>query len=115
MTSSRASADLRQRVDELEDDLGRATLIVHALAEACVRKGLLGREEIAAIVDEVDLLDGKADGKLDPAALRSPDEQRAKRPPSAERHLHDLESQETQSPGEFLSDLERQAGEGDSS
>ena len=45
--SASSGAAVRDRMDDLEDDLGRATLIVHALAEVCVRKGLLTREFLA--------------------------------------------------------------------
>ena len=81
---------IRQRFTDTEDDVGRLALLVHALAEACVRKGVLTREEIAAMVAEVDLLDGAKDGKLDPAALRSDDRQ----------------SRPTGRPKDFLRDLE---------
>ncbi len=82
--------DIRSRCSELEDDVGRLALLVHALAEACVRKGVLWREEIAAMVTEVDLLDGVADGKLDPAVLR-PGDQQPKTPTRPEDFLRDLE------------------------
>jgi hypothetical protein len=108
--SSRSDANLRDRIDELEDDIGRLSLMMHALAEACVRKGVFSREEIASIADELDLLDGQADGKLDPAALRGPGEQRSTSPRSPQDHLHELEKREQQTPGQFLSDLEDQAG-----
>ena len=107
--SASTRAGMYDRIDELEDDLGRATLIVHALAEACVRKGLLTREEIAAMVNEVDLRDGKSDGKLDSTALRPPRAEHARRPMSPEQHLHELEKQDESSPGDFLADLERDA------
>jgi hypothetical protein len=106
MSSARSDAGLRDRIAELEDDLGRLTLLTHALAEACVRKGIFTREEIAAIADELDLLDGRADGQLDPAALRGPDEQRSPSRQSPEDHLHELEKREQQTPGQFLSELE---------
>ena len=63
------------RVAQLEDDLARAVLLIHTLAEACIKKGLLTRDEIAEAAREVDLLDGTADGKLDPSAVR-PKQQR---------------------------------------
>jgi hypothetical protein len=105
-SSARSAGDARERVEELEDDLGRLTLLVHALAEACVRKGVLSRDEIAAVADDIDLLDGCADGKLAPSSLRDPDSRRESRPQSPEEHLRQLEKRDPQSPGEFLSNLE---------
>ncbi|NQU22038.1 MAG: hypothetical protein HQ567_12200 [Candidatus Nealsonbacteria bacterium] len=92
-TASSARGDLRCRVDDLEDDLARMALLVHSLAEACVRNGALTREEISAVMTEVDLADGVADGKLDPATQRPPAEP-SKRSGRPEDFLKDLESQD---------------------
>ena len=110
-SSARSDTNLRNRIDELEDDLGRLSLLTHALAEACVRKGIFNREEISSIADELDLLDGRADGRLDPEALHGPNEQRSTSSRSPHDHLHELEKREQQTPGQFLSDLEDQAGD----
>ncbi len=59
------------RVEQLEDDLARAVLLIHTLTEACIVKGVFTREEIARAASEIDLFDGTADGKLDPAVIRS--------------------------------------------
>lgn len=83
--------DIRRQCDDLEDDLGRMALLVHALTEACIRKGTVTREEIAAVAAEVDLLDGVQDGRLDPGALRGEDEP-PKRSGRPEDFLRDLES-----------------------
>jgi hypothetical protein len=107
MSEARSGAEQRRRIDELEDDLGRLTLLVHALAEACVRKGMLTRPEIAALVDELDLLDGRADGKLDLPAPGEPGEARPQRPATPEGYLHELEKGDAQTPDEFLADLQR--------
>lgn len=58
------------RIEQLEDDLARAVLLVHTLAEACIEKDVFTREEIAATAAQIDLIDGAADGKLDPAVMR---------------------------------------------
>jgi hypothetical protein len=58
------------RTERLEEDLARAVLMIHTLVEACVRKGMFTREEIARVSAEIDLFDGTADGRLDPAAVR---------------------------------------------
>lgn len=86
----RTRVDLVDDVRQLEADLGRALLLVQALSEACIEKGLFSREELAVIAERVDLDDGAADGRLDPATLRPPTDER---PPAAspEEHLRWLE------------------------
>lgn len=59
------------RIEQLEDDLARAVLLIHTLTEACILKGIFTRDEIARAANEIDLFDGAADGKLDPAVLRN--------------------------------------------
>ncbi len=76
-TEQRGRIELRQRVEELEDDLGRVALLARALAEACLQKGLLTRNEIAAMATKVDTADGVQDGKLDPRRLSSPPDESA--------------------------------------
>ena len=56
-------AALRERVAELEADLGRATLLLRALADACVARGAVTRAEIAVIARRLDAEDGEVDGK----------------------------------------------------
>jgi hypothetical protein len=112
--SGASRAKLLDRVDELEDDLCRMSLLVHALTEACIKKGVLTREEISAMAQQVDLLDGQADGKLDPAALDSSREPRAERHRTPGEHLQQLEKQGQQTPREFLADLEQDATNKDS-
>ncbi|HYW79607.1 MAG TPA: hypothetical protein VE890_08520 [Thermoguttaceae bacterium] len=64
------SENTAARVEQLEGDLARAVLLIHALTEACLERGVFTREEIAQAAAEIDLLDGVADGKLDPATVR---------------------------------------------
>ena len=71
-TEQRGRIELRQRVEELEDDLGRVALLARALAEACLQKGILTRNEVAAMASKVDLADGVQDGQLDPRRLSPP-------------------------------------------
>jgi len=97
------------RFEILEDDLARMALLVHALSEACVRKGVLTREEITAMIEEVDLADGQADGKLDPAVMRPEDQQRPRHPPTPREHLRELERRDDLGPSEFLAGLEGEA------
>jgi hypothetical protein len=63
---------LVDRVNQLEDDLSRTLLLLQALTETCIAKGVLTREELAAMAEQVDLSDGVADGKLDLQTIRPP-------------------------------------------
>ena len=74
-TDNRLRIAMRDRVKELEEDLGRVALLTRALVDVCLAKGLLTRDEIAAMIAKADLADGTADGKLDPKKLR-PDQDR---------------------------------------
>ena len=91
--TSDSRIELVDRMDQLEDDLGRTLLLVHALAESCIAKGVLSREEIAQMGKKVDLADGVADGKLDPERVRPKKSKQA--PPAAtpEEHLRRLEEE----------------------
>ena len=62
--ASHARVRATESVEALEENLSRALLLVHALTEALVRKGLVTREEIAVVAAQLDMLDGQADGKL---------------------------------------------------
>ena len=60
-----------ERIEALEEDLGRAALVLRALMEACVKKGVVTPDELLLLMKQADLADGAADGKLDPKRLRS--------------------------------------------
>ena len=104
---SRSRSGMVNDVVELEEDLGRAVLLLQALLQAIIRKGLLTREEIMSVAAELDLRDGEADGQLDPRTVRPPGEREPERPGSPEAHLARLErSGGPHNPGEFLRGLE---------
>ena len=67
--ASHARARATESVETLQENLSRALLLVHSLTEALVRKGLVTREEIAAVASQLDMLDGKADGMLAPGTV----------------------------------------------
>lgn len=58
------------RLDETEADLGRTLLLTMSVNQILVRKGFLSPAEIAQLAGELDMADGIADGKLDPATVR---------------------------------------------
>lgn len=62
--ASRAATDATRRVEELEDRIERMALVNTALFEIMCAKLGVTSEEIRAKVQEVDLRDGVADGKL---------------------------------------------------
>ncbi len=64
---------LRERLDFAEADLGRALLLAMAVNRLLVRKRAVTPAEIARVAEKLDLADGRADGKLDPGAVRPAD------------------------------------------
>jgi len=88
----RSSRTTDARISELEDDVARLTLVVKALSEAVVAQGAVSREDLSAWLERIDLLDGVADGKLDPDSRHAaPGETEApeeERPPAPTRRRH---------------------------
>jgi len=62
--ASRVASESSRRIDELEDRLDRMSLVNTALFEILCAKLGVTSEEIRTKVQEVDLRDGQADGKL---------------------------------------------------
>ena len=85
---------LADRVNQLEDDLGRALLFIQALTETCIAKGVLTREELAAMAEQVDLSDGVADGKVDLQTIRPPMVDGQVIETTTEEYLHKLEKED---------------------
>lgn len=56
----------RERIAELEGDIARVALLARALAELCLRKGVLTHEELVKQLAETDFADGVFDAALDP-------------------------------------------------
>ena len=65
-----SQTNIESRVDELENDLGTVSLVLAALIEAANDNGSISREQIKKIIDELDVLDGFKDGRLNSAFLR---------------------------------------------
>ncbi|MCF6228756.1 MAG: hypothetical protein L3J82_08880 [Planctomycetes bacterium] len=53
---------------DIEDAMARQALIIRSLLTLLERKGLTNDDEFRALVNEVDLSDGKLDGKYAPEA-----------------------------------------------
>ena len=59
-------SEARKRVVSLEDGLARVALLARSLADLCIAKGILTREELAAQLAATDFADGARDQRLDP-------------------------------------------------
>lgn len=59
-----ADRRLIAEVDRLKEDLGRAYLMISALTELSLRKGLISDDELSQVMRDIDLSDGVEDGKL---------------------------------------------------
>jgi hypothetical protein len=59
-----SEAELRKRIDDLERDLGELAVQCRALQELCLRKKTFTREELKALVHEIDMSDGAMDSKV---------------------------------------------------
>jgi len=71
VTAGRAEQAARkadEAIDRSRDLLERQALIIRALLEACTRKNLFTEEEFRDLVNEIDLSDGRLDGKYSPKA-----------------------------------------------
>lgn len=79
----RLHASAEDRLAALEADLGRVALLARALAELCLQKNVVSREELVQLLLTADLADGKADGKLQ-AKVVMPGESKAADPDPAQ-------------------------------
>lgn len=57
-------AKLEGRIEELEQDLGEAVLLLRTMSDLCVQKGVLTADEMMARAEELDALDGVLDGRM---------------------------------------------------
>ena len=57
---------LEDRIDLLEEGLGKVALLARSLAELLLKKGIITHEEMEAQFSKTDLADGVKDQSLDP-------------------------------------------------
>ena len=57
-------AAVSNRIDELEQDLGEAVLLLRTMSDLCVAKGVISAEEMMAKAEELDAQDGVTDGRM---------------------------------------------------
>jgi len=104
-----ARGDLRDEIEVLHTNFARALLLLQALTTTLLRKQLITRDELQALIKELDLLDGQPDSALSPDALPGMQSRPAERR-STEAALGDLARrpslEESTSPREFLKQLE---------
>ncbi len=63
--------ELEERVWKLENDLGFVALLCGSLLKSLEAKSQLSRQELLAVMHELDASDGWIDGKMDLNTLRS--------------------------------------------
>lgn len=61
---------LKQRIDDLENDLGLTVLVLTSLLATLDVKNVLKREDVEVALRKLDLLDGKKDLKISTEMLR---------------------------------------------
>jgi hypothetical protein len=91
---ARDAESLAARLDEFRADLGRTLLMAFAANRLLADKGAVTTEEVARTARRIDLRDGRADGKLDPAMVRPADAPAAAEAPSPEEFLRRLEQED---------------------
>jgi hypothetical protein len=64
--ASSAARRAENAMARMEDALDRQALIIRTLLTACEKKGLFNEAEFRELVNEVDLSDGRLDGKYKP-------------------------------------------------
>lgn len=82
----------KERIAALEDDLGRVALLARALADLCLEKGVLTREELVRQLCETDLADGKQDQRLQarvvmPGESKPPDPDPSRDPAARKKRM----------------------------
>ena len=103
-----SASDLRTifaAIEQVEVDVGRALLKLHALMEVLEEKGLINGDELAQKAEELDGMDGNQDGALHPVIFRTEEEQNRLLSPRA--FLLAAEKV-VETPMEFLARLEKE-------
>lgn len=66
LVSAHRRAQTARRVEVLERDLARVALVVRALADLAIERGLFTHDQLRAQFDQADFADGVFDSGLDP-------------------------------------------------
>ena len=62
--------NINKRIDELEEELARMTLLCRTLSDVIVEKGMIDLPELFERMNQIDLEDGVADGQVTPKRKR---------------------------------------------
>ena len=68
--SLKNQGSMNKRINELEEQLAKMTLLCRTLSDVVVRKGIVALAELVEIMDEIDRDDGVADGQVTPKRKR---------------------------------------------
>ncbi len=71
--AQRAMKEHGQRLEYAEEDIATVALVCESLIRLGERKGLFTREELFAVMKEVDAEDGRKDGKFAARRMSAPD------------------------------------------
>ena len=58
--------EISEEIGQLRADFERLALLTRSLAELCLEKGVLSKDELKTRMLELDLADGQRNGRLDP-------------------------------------------------
>ena len=58
--------EISEEIGQLRADFERLALLTRSLAELCLEKGVLSKDELKTRMLELDLADGQRSGRLDP-------------------------------------------------
>ncbi len=109
--ANKSDRSIYDTIDQLETDLGRAILKLHAIAAVLEEKGLVTNDELAAKESELDAADGKIDGVLHPSYFRTDAENNRQLSPHA--FLNKLEKMDFPTPRDFLGTLAKDENQSD--
>ncbi|HYW79608.1 MAG TPA: hypothetical protein VE890_08525 [Thermoguttaceae bacterium] len=84
---------LEERIEQTEVDLARMLLLAMTVNRVLVRKGVVASGDIGRVAKTLDLMDGTADGKLDPSMLRPPEDCEPTTPAEPEAFFRRLEEE----------------------
>lgn len=105
-----AQKDSLRELDALQFNFSRTLLLLQALVQTLLRKKVISREELQAVIREFDLLDGREDNQLDPAAVPGMQPTPQRQSPGAA--LHDFAStlpDDPPGPQDYLKRLEEES------
>src|SRR5262245_607978 len=71
--ANRPGRDLSEPLAALSKRVGQLNLVIAALVRHCVKQGLVKPDELSALMREIDLEDGCADGELNERQPQIPD------------------------------------------